>query len=121
MKRVALLKRHYSTNPLSDLASVLPVKTAVSSPAFLENSRWMNSLLLENDTILSRIAKGGGEKAVARHRAQNKLLARERIGKLLDPGSAFLELSPLAGFHLYGMILLLQAQKRDLAEQDVAG
>ncbi|KRE94358.1 acetyl-CoA carboxylase carboxyltransferase subunit [Nocardioides sp. Soil774] len=41
---------------------------------------------------------GGGEKYVARHHARGKLTARERIELLLDPGSAFLELSPLAGW-----------------------
>jgi acetyl-CoA carboxylase carboxyltransferase component len=41
---------------------------------------------------------GGGEKYVERHRQRGKLLARERIELLLDPGTAFLELSPLAGW-----------------------
>ena len=41
---------------------------------------------------------GGGEKYNARHKKRGKLLARERIELLLDPGSAFLELSPLAGW-----------------------
>ncbi|QIK77278.1 acyl-CoA carboxylase subunit beta [Nocardioides piscis] len=41
---------------------------------------------------------GGGEKYVDRHRARGKLTARERIELLVDPGSAFLELSPLAGW-----------------------
>ena len=45
---------------------------------------------------------GGGDKAVARHRARGKMLPRERIDALLDPGAPFLELSPLAGKGLYG-------------------
>jgi 3-methylcrotonyl-CoA carboxylase beta subunit len=44
---------------------------------------------------------GGGQRAVDRHRSRGKLLARERIDRLLDPGSPFLEMSPLAGFELY--------------------
>ena len=44
----------------------------------------------------------GGPKAEARHRARNKMLPRERIAALLDPGSPFLELSQLAGKGLYG-------------------
>jgi acetyl-CoA carboxylase carboxyltransferase component len=44
---------------------------------------------------------GGGEKYQQRHREQGKLLVRDRIDKLLDPGSPFLELSPLAAFELY--------------------
>ena len=47
---------------------------------------------------------GGGDKAVARHRARGKMLPRERIDALLDPGSPFLELSPLAGKGLYGRL-----------------
>jgi acetyl-CoA carboxylase carboxyltransferase component len=43
-------------------------------------------------------ALGGGEKAIARHHQRDKLLPRERIELLIDPGSAFLELSPLAGW-----------------------
>lgn len=46
--------------------------------------------------------EAGGAKAIARHRSRGKMLARERIDALLDPGSPFLELSQLAGFHLHG-------------------
>ena len=44
---------------------------------------------------------GGGPKAVERHTSRGKLVARDRIATLLDPGSPFLELSPLAGLGLY--------------------
>ena len=60
------------------------------------------------ETMLAKIAEldeqhalavaGGGEKYVERHHQRGKLLARERIELLLDPGTAFLELSPLAGW-----------------------
>ena len=46
--------------------------------------------------------QGGGAKAIARHRSRSKLLPRERIDRLLDPGAPFLELSPLAGKGMYG-------------------
>ncbi len=46
--------------------------------------------------------EGGGAEAVKRHRSRGKLLARERIERLVDPGTAFLELSPLAGWDMYG-------------------
>src|ERR687890_809407 len=45
--------------------------------------------------------RGGGEKAQRRHRERGKLSTRERIEGLLDPGTAFLELSPLAAFGMY--------------------
>ena len=47
------------------------------------------------------VRQGGGEKYIERHREQGKLPVRERIDKLLDPGSPFLELSPLAAWDLY--------------------
>ena len=46
-------------------------------------------------------SNGGGEKYVSRHRGRGKLLPRERIERIIDPGTAFLELSPLAAFGLY--------------------
>lgn len=60
--------------------------------------------LLVNDLRhqIERAAAGGGEESRQRHRARGKLLPRERIDALLDPGSPFLELSPLAAHGLYG-------------------
>ena len=49
----------------------------------------------------ARAREGGGAKYLERHRAQGKLPVRERIDRLLDPGSPFLELSPLAAFGMY--------------------
>lgn len=49
-----------------------------------------------------RIQAGGGAGAIARHRSRSKLLPRARIDLLLDEGSPFLELSPLAGHGMYG-------------------
>jgi hypothetical protein len=50
---------------------------------------------------LLQIQEGGGAKAIAKHKQRNKLLARERINALLDVGSPFLEMSPLAGHGMY--------------------
>ena len=50
---------------------------------------------------LAVVREGGTEAARNRHRARDKLLVRERIDRLIDPGSPFLELSPLAGYELY--------------------
>src|SRR4051812_6539072 len=47
------------------------------------------------------VAGGGGEQAVERHRSRGKLLARERIDRLVDPGTAFLELNALAAWDVY--------------------
>ncbi|HEY3015232.1 MAG TPA: carboxyl transferase domain-containing protein, partial [Nocardioides sp.] len=54
--------------------------------------------LAELDAEHAKAVAGGGEKYVDRHHARGKLLPRERIELLLDPGTAFLELSPLAGW-----------------------
>ena len=51
---------------------------------------------------LARITEGGGAEARRRHLARGKLLPRERVAALLDPGAPFLELSPLAAHGLYG-------------------
>ncbi len=61
------------------------------------NSNLIN-LLKERLEIASN---GGGGKYVERHRSRGKLLPRERIERIIDPGTAFLELSPLAAFELY--------------------
>ncbi|XP_060572168.1 methylcrotonoyl-CoA carboxylase beta chain, mitochondrial-like [Ruditapes philippinarum] len=61
----------------------------------------MTNLVSELRGKVSTILQGGGEKARQRHMSRGKLLPRERIMKLLDPESPFLELSQLAGYELY--------------------
>ncbi|MDT7539373.1 MAG: 3-methylcrotonyl-CoA carboxylase beta subunit, partial [Actinomycetota bacterium] len=61
----------------------------------------MQALVEELRERSARIAAGGGERAVERHRSRGKLLPRERIDRLLDPGTAFLELNALAAWELY--------------------
>ena len=79
------------------------MNTAVDPRAetFLRNAAAYAKLLA---TLRERMAwslAGGGEKLRARHLDRNKIPVRERIDLLLDPGAAFLELSPLAGWGLY--------------------
>jgi 3-methylcrotonyl-CoA carboxylase beta subunit len=59
------------------------------------------ALIAELEAELERVRAGGGAKAVERHRGRGKLTARERIEALCDPGTPFLELSPLAAHGLY--------------------
>jgi acetyl-CoA carboxylase carboxyltransferase component len=61
----------------------------------------MAALVAELRERTAAVRQGGGEKYLQRHREQGKLPARERIAGLLDPGSPFLELSPLAAWDLY--------------------
>src|SRR6266568_4931282 len=62
----------------------------------------MEALVAELRERTAAVAAGGGEKALARHRERGKLTARERIDRLIDPGSTFLELSALAAWEMYG-------------------
>ena len=72
------------------------------SDADYQNRRKHNQELVEVlRQRLDNVSNGGGGKYVERHRSRGKLLARERIEKIIDPGTAFLELSPLAAFELY--------------------
>jgi acetyl-CoA carboxylase carboxyltransferase component len=64
----------------------------------MTNREAMLEKLADLDAEQAKAVAGGGEKYVERHHARGKLLPRERIELLVDPGSAFLELSPLAGW-----------------------
>jgi 3-methylcrotonyl-CoA carboxylase beta subunit len=74
---------------------------AAGSDEFVRNREHMGELVAELHGHVERVRAGGGETAVERHHARGKLLARERIERLIDPGAAFLELSPLAAHGLY--------------------
>ncbi|MEN1940828.1 carboxyl transferase domain-containing protein [Luteimonas sp. MJ174] len=71
------------------------------SQDFQDNVAWHRALVDELDSRLARAADGGGDKARDRHVARGKLLPRERIAALLDPGSPFLEIAPLAAEEMY--------------------
>jgi acetyl-CoA carboxylase carboxyltransferase component len=61
----------------------------------------MEALVAELRERTALVARGGGERAVERHRSRGKLLARDRVDRLVDPGSAFLELGALAAWDVY--------------------
>ena len=71
------------------------------SPEFLANAEHLKALVADLAKRLARAAEGGGEKARAKHLERGKLLPRERIEALLDPGSPFLEIAPLAAEGMY--------------------
>lgn len=73
-----------------------------SSAIYQENYKQMKALVDQLYERAQKIRLGGDEKARARHVARGKLLARERVDSLIDPGSPFLELSQFAGYQLYG-------------------
>jgi acetyl-CoA carboxylase carboxyltransferase component len=61
----------------------------------------MEELVAEVRERTAQVARGGGEKASERHRSRGKLPARERVDRLVDPGTAFLELNALAAWQMY--------------------
>ncbi len=71
------------------------------SPAFAENTAAMQEKVKSLQTLLQQTALGGSEAARQKHIARGKLLPRERVEKLLDPGTPFLELSGLAAHGMY--------------------
>lgn len=74
---------------------------AKDDKVFQHNASTMRVMATDLKKLLMKIQEGGGEKARERHKEHGKLLPRDRIELLLDPGSDFLELSPLAGYELY--------------------
>ena len=71
------------------------------SELFRTNASRMSSLVADLRERTERARAGGGARAVQRHRDQGKLPVRERLDRLLDEGSPFLELSPLAAWEMY--------------------
>jgi acetyl-CoA carboxylase carboxyltransferase component len=69
---------------------------------FARRRERMEELVAELRVRSGQVARGGGEKAMERHRSRGKLPARERVDRLVDPGTAFLELNALAAWEMYG-------------------
>eukprot|EP00898_Chlorokybus_atmophyticus_P007853 jgi/Chlat1/8069/Chrsp73S00602 len=86
----------------SAAAPVIRSTVVVGDDDYQKNWSAMGALVAQLRSAVSIVLLGGGSTAVERHRARNKMLPRERIDRLLDPGSPFLELSQLAGHNLYG-------------------
>jgi 3-methylcrotonyl-CoA carboxylase beta subunit len=81
--------------------SVLETQLNARSADFQANAAAMQSMVDDLQTQLAAVAQGGVEQARARHTARGKLLPRERVLRLLDPGTPFLELAPLAALNMY--------------------
>lgn len=82
--------------------AVLDSNNVTARPDYASNFSTMQGLVKALRGHLDKVAQGGGEKAFARHVARGKLLPRERVAGLLDAGSPFLEVAPLAAFGMYG-------------------
>jgi len=85
----------------SDAVPILPSSLDTTSHEFDANRREMESAVAELRRREMRVYEGGGAETVERHRSRGKMTARERIERLIDPATAFLELSPLAAWDMY--------------------
>jgi 3-methylcrotonyl-CoA carboxylase beta subunit len=80
---------------------LLQTQLNARSADFQANAMAMRALVDDLNLQTTQVALGGGEAARAKHTARGKLLPRERVHLLLDPGTPFLELAPLAALGLY--------------------
>ncbi len=81
--------------------SILKSSTDRNSPDFKKNTRRVIELLTEIKNQEEQICQGGGAKAIDSQHKKGRLTARERIAKLIDPGSHFFELGTFAAFEMY--------------------
>src|SRR5438067_600802 len=81
--------------------AVLSSQVERASDDYARRRERMEALVDELRERTALVARGGGERALERHRSRGKLTARERIDRLVDPDSAFLELSALAAWDMY--------------------
>ena len=81
--------------------AALETKLDARGEDFKANARAMQALVSDLHARLAKIALGGGDASRARHLARGKLLPRERVERLLDPGTPFLEIAPLAALGVY--------------------
>ena len=80
---------------------ILETQLNARSADFQANAQAMRAVVDDLRAQIDKAALGGGEAARAKHTARGKLLPRERVQMLLDPGTPFLELSPLAALNMY--------------------
>jgi 3-methylcrotonyl-CoA carboxylase beta subunit len=81
--------------------SVLPSIVDPSSEEYKENAKQMGYVMAKLEELTRKIHEGGPAKAREKHIARKKMLPRDRVTALIDPGTSFLELSALAGHGLY--------------------
>ena len=81
--------------------SILPSTLDTNSKPYRDNVSYMSSLIQNLSHLHAEAAKGGPEKARQKHLQRGKMLVRDRVTALIDPGTSFLELSALAGHGMY--------------------
>src|SRR5665213_1208903 len=99
-----MARRKQPNPPSRKPPEAMPLHSSIdpTSSEFVRNAEAMRALVTDLRGRLEQVAGGGGEASRNRHTSRGKMLARERVDLLIDPGTAFLELSPLAANGLYG-------------------
>uniref|UniRef100_A0A493T8D0 Methylcrotonoyl-CoA carboxylase beta chain, mitochondrial n=1 Tax=Anas platyrhynchos platyrhynchos TaxID=8840 RepID=A0A493T8D0_ANAPP len=97
-----LLRRAAARPYRGEAVAAVGSRPDAGSALYQENYERMKALVKELQEQAEKIKLGGGEKARKLHTSRGKLLPRERIDRLIDPGSPFLEFSQFAGYQLYG-------------------
>jgi 3-methylcrotonyl-CoA carboxylase beta subunit len=90
------------TAPYDHPMSILQSQIQSGSPEFKANEAHHSALLQQLEAALEKAREGGGPELRKKHESRGKLFVRDRIQKLIDPGTPFLELSPLAANGMYG-------------------
>ena len=83
------------------MSSSLATKISTQTQDFTANRTAMEQIVADFNEKLALIKKGGDENARAKHLARGKMLPRDRVNNLIDPGTPFLEFSAFAGFNVY--------------------
>ncbi|KAK8075048.1 carboxyl transferase [Apiospora hydei] len=91
----------YTAPYQANAISVIQSNVDSTSDEFRENKRAMGEAMARLERLTRAAQQGGSAKAKEKHLARKKLLPRDRVTALIDPGSTFMELSPLAGHQLY--------------------
>lgn len=81
--------------------AIIKSHISIDTESYRENARYMSALVTQLRERLDIVRQGGGPDSISRHHARGKLLARDRVESLLDPGTAFMEFSALAAWDMY--------------------
>jgi hypothetical protein len=101
-KKKFIKKKNYSSISDTEIkGNVLDGEVDISSNEYKSNFESMTQYIDELKNIVNKVKLGGGQEAIKRQLSKKKMLPRDRIEKLLDNGSYFLELSQTAGYKLY--------------------
>lgn len=96
-RTVATFTAPHQAQAISTIQTVVDT----SSDEFRDNQRAMDEAMARLTELTAKVAEGGPLKAREKHLTRKKMLPRDRVTALIDPGTTFLELSPLAGHELY--------------------